>query len=277
MTVPAIPTVTLNNGVLMPQLGCGMFRVPDAYEVVLSAVHTGYRLIDTARSYGNEAEIGGAIRDCGLDPASLFVTTKLANSDQGYDSALQAFDRSLELLGLPVIDLYLIHWPVPARDRYLDTWRALEQIYRSGRARAVGVCNFTIEHLDRLADNSDLVPAVNQIELHPGYPQTALRSRHAALGIITEAWSPLGRGSALLDRAEVLALARQTGRTPAQTVLRWHLDQGHVVIPKSGNGRRLRSNFDVFDFSLDDTQRSVLDALKEPGRVGPDPLVFAEH
>lgn len=254
-----------------------MFRVPHAYAVTSHALEAGYRLIDTARSYGNEAEVGRAVRESGIDRAELFVTTKLANSDQGFDSALRAFDRSLELLGLPVIDLYLIHWPVPARDRYLDTWRAFEQIYRSGRARAVGVCNFLAEHLQRLADNSEVIPAVNQIEVHPGYPQTTLRRRNAALGVVTEAWSPLGRGSALLDRPEVMTLAREVGRTPAQIVIRWHLDEGHVVIPKSADRQRLRSNFDVLDFHLDERQRSVLSGIPEPGRVGPDPLVFDEH
>lgn len=278
MITPATqPTVLLNNGVEMPQIGCGVFRVAHAVPVVTAALEAGYRLVDTAASYGNEAAVGQAIRDSNLDPASLFVTTKLANSDQGYDRALRAFDQSLERLGLPAIDLYLIHWPVPMRNQYLSTWRAFEQIYASGRARAVGVCNFQAEHLRRLADNSDLNPSVNQIELHPGYPQTELRAANAALGVITEAWSPLGRGSALLDRQEVITVARELDRTPAQTVIRWHLDEGHVVIPKSSDPGRLRSNLNVFDFALDVRQRAVLNHLTEPGRVGPDPMVFDEH
>jgi 2,5-diketo-D-gluconate reductase A len=278
VSAPAIqPTVVLNNGVEMPQIGCGVFRVADAAPVVRSALDAGYRLLDTAASYGNEAAVGQAIRDSELDPVSLFVTTKLANSDQGYDRTMRAFDHSLEQLGLPAVDLYLIHWPVPARDLYLSTWRAFEQIYANGGARAVGVCNFQVEHLRRLADNSDLVPAVNQIELHPGYPQERLRAVNAGLGVITEAWSPLGRGSALLDRPEVISIAGELGRTPAQTVIRWHLDEGHVLIPKSVDPGRLRSNIDVFGFALEEAQRSLLSRLSGPGRVGPDPLVFDEH
>ncbi|MDT4894031.1 MAG: 2,5-diketo-D-gluconate reductase [Pseudonocardiales bacterium] len=278
MTNPlAHPTVQLNNGVSMPQIGCGVFRVADAEPVIAAALDTGYRLFDTAHSYENEASVGKAIRDSGVDPRSLFVTTKLANSDQGYERAMRAFEQSLALLQLPAVDLYLIHWPVPARDLYVETWQAFEQIYASGRARAVGVCNFNAEHLHRLVDNSDLTPAVNQVELHPGFPQLGLRAVHAALGITTEAWSPLGRGSALLDRPEVTAIAEEVERTPAQVVLRWHLDEGHVVIPKSTNPKRLQSNLEVFDFTLSDAQRSVLSELPEPGRVGPDPLLFDEH
>jgi 2,5-diketo-D-gluconate reductase A len=278
MTTPRYqPTVTLNNGLAIPQIGCGVFKVADAYPVITAALGAGYRLIDTAASYGNEADVGRAIRDSAIDPAALFVTTKLANADQGYDSALRAFDRSLVELGLPAIDLYLIHWPVPARDNYAQTWRALEQIYASGRARAVGVSNFGAEHLARLGDISDLIPAVNQVELHPGYPQLELRAIHTRLGVTTEAWSPLGRGTALLDLPEVTVLAREVGRDPAQVVIRWHLDQGHVVIPKSVNADRLRSNLDVFDFDLTDSQRATLNNLPGPGRVGPDPLTFDEH
>jgi 2,5-diketo-D-gluconate reductase A len=271
------PTISLNNGVQMPQLGCGVFRVEDAEPVVSSALQAGYRLIDTAASYQNEASVGRAIRASGLDRESLFITTKLANSDQGYDRALRAFDRSLDELGLDTVDLYLIHWPVPTKDAYLQTWRAFEEIYAAGRARAVGVSNFTEEHLRRLAEHTDLRPAVNQIEVHPGYTQDSLRAAHAALGVITEAWSPLGRGAALLDRPEVASISRDHQRTPAQVVLRWHLDQGHVVIPKSADPARLRSNLDLFDFALTEQERSILSALPEPGRVGPDPLTFDSH
>jgi 2,5-diketo-D-gluconate reductase A len=271
------PAIGLNNGVAMPQLGCGVFRVADAEPVVSAALQAGYRLIDTAASYGNEASVGRAVRSAEVDRDDLFVTTKLANSKQGYDTALRAFDESLRQLGLPVVDLYLVHWPMPAKDRYLDTWRAFEQIYASGRARAVGVCNFAEEHLRRLADHSDLVPAVNQIELHPGYPQTALRATNASFGVVTEAWSPLGRGADLLDRPEVVSIAVAHERTPAQVVLRWHLDEGHVVIPKSADPQRLRSNLDVFDFALTEDDRTVLGALSGPGRVGPDPLTFDAH
>ncbi|HEY2044614.1 MAG TPA: aldo/keto reductase [Jatrophihabitans sp.] len=269
--------IALNNGVQMPQLGCGVFRVADAEPVVASALQAGYRLIDTAASYQNEASVGRAIRSSGIDRENLFVTTKLANSDQGYDCALRAFDHSLDLLGLDSVDLYLIHWPVPAKDAYLQTWRAFEEIYASGRARAVGVSNFTEEHLRRLAEHSDLRPAINQVELHPGFTQDSLRALHAYMGIVTEAWSPLGRGAALLDRPEVASIARDQQRTAAQVVLRWHLDEGHVVIPKSSDPARLRSNLDVFDFSLTEQERSILSALPEPGRVGPDPLTFDGH
>ena len=274
---PGTPTIALNNGVDMPQLGCGVFRVADAESVVAAALQAGYRLIDTAASYENESGVGRAIRATDVDRDSLFVTTKLANSSQGYDTALRAFDESMQRLGLEIVDLYLVHWPMPAKHRYLDTWRAFEQIYASGRARAVGVCNFTEEHLRRLTDHSDLVPAVNQIELHPGYPQTALRAANASLGVVTEAWSPLGRGAALLNRPEVASIAAAHGRTSAQVVLRWHLEEGHVVIPKSADPLRLHSNLDVFDFALTGREHSVLSNLSGPGRVGPDPLTFEGH
>jgi diketogulonate reductase-like aldo/keto reductase len=254
-----------------------MFRVADAESVVSVALQAGYRLIDTAASYENEIGVGRAIDAVCVDRADLFITTKLANSSQGYDLAMRAFDDSLDRLGLPVVDLYLVHWPMPAKDRYLDTWRAFEQIYASGRARAVGVCNFTEEHLRRLAEHSDLIPAINQIEVHPGYPQHALRAANATLGVVTEAWSPLGRGAALLDRPEVVSIAAAHKKTPAQVVLRWHVDEGHVVIPKSVDPVRLRSNLDVFDFALTDDERSVLTNLPGPGRVGPDPLTFDAH
>ncbi len=261
----------------MPQLGFGVFRVPNAEAVVSAALRVGYRLVDTAASYQNERGVGQAIRDADVDPASIFITTKLANSDQGYDRALRAFEQSLRTLGMPAVDLYLIHWPVPTRDLYLQTWRALEQIYASGRARAVGVCNFTEAHLRRLSDHSNLVPAVNQIELHPGFVQKALRAANQALGVTTEAWSPLGRGQELLASPRVVTIAHELGRTPAQVVIRWHLDEGHVAIPKSADPAHLRKNLDCFDFSLTDEQRSVLTGLSAPGRVGPDPQTFDEH
>ncbi|MGH3471220.1 MAG: aldo/keto reductase [Nocardioidaceae bacterium] len=263
----------------MPQLGCGVFRVPDALAdtTVSTALQAGYRLIDTAASYGNEQGVGRAIRNASVPRECLFVSTKLKNSDQGYDRTLRAFDRSLLNLGLETVDLYLIHWPAPQRDLYLDSWRALEQIQASGRASAIGVCNFTAGHLQRLSEHSDVVPAVNQVELHPGYVQRELRAVHEVRGIVTEAWSPLGRGEALLDRPDVQDIARSSGRTAAQIVLRWHLDEGHVVIPKSAHPDRLRSNLDVFDFALTDGQRLVLSNLPGPARVGPDPETFDEH
>ena len=268
-----IPTITLNNGVTMPQLGFGVFQVPpdEVVEPVRAALDAGYRLIDTATLYANEEGVGRAIAESGVPRDDVFVTTKVWNSDQGYDRTLQAFDHSLKLLGLDVVDLYLIHWPTPARDLYVDTWRALERIYADGRARAIGVSNFTPAHLERLIGEGTVTPAVNQIELHPGLPQDELRAAHARHGIATEAWSPLGRGQGLLDRREVVAIARDCDRTAAQVVLRWHLQLGIVVIPKSVRAERIRENIDVFDFELTADQMAILSALDGPGRVGPDP------
>ena len=268
-----IPTITLNNGIDMPQLGFGVFLVPaeEVVEPVRSALDAGYRLIDTATLYGNEEGVGRAIAESGIPRDEIFVTTKVWNSDQGFDRTLQAFDHSLKLLGLDVIDLYLIHWPTPARDLYVDTWRALERIYADGRARAIGVSNFTAAHLDRVIAEATVVPAVNQIELHPGLPQDELRKAHARHGIATEAWSPISRGQGLLDRREVVAMADAHDRTAAQVVLRWHIQLGNVVIPKSVRPERIRENIDVFDFELTTDEMAVLSALDGPGRVGPDP------
>jgi 2,5-diketo-D-gluconate reductase A len=268
-----VPVVTLNNGVEMPQLGFGVFLVPaeEVVEPTRAALDAGYRLIDTATLYGNEEGVGRAIADSGLARDEIFVTTKLWNSDHGYDRTLRAFDHSLKLLGLDVIDLYLIHWPMPARDRYVDTWRALERIYADGRARAIGVSNFTVAHLERVLAEGDVVPAVNQIELHPGLTQDELRAVHAQHGITTEAWSPLGRGQGLLDRPEVLRIAEAHARTPAQVVLRWHLQQGIVVIPKSVHVERIRENADIFGFDLTADEMASVSALDGPGRIGPDP------
>jgi diketogulonate reductase-like aldo/keto reductase len=269
----SVPSITLNNGIEMPQLGFGVFLVPadEVVEPVRAALDAGYRLIDTATLYGNEDGVGRAIAESGLPRDEIFVTTKVWNSDHGYDRTLKAFDHSLKLLGLDVIDLYLIHWPTPARDLYVDTWRALERIYADGRARAIGVSNFAVAHLDRVVAEGTVVPAVNQIELHPGFPQDELRATHARHHIATEAWSPLGRGHGLLDRPEVTAIAAAHGRTPAQVVLRWHLQLGVVVIPKSVRAERIRENIDVFDFTLTDGEMAMLSALDGPGRVGPDP------
>jgi 2,5-diketo-D-gluconate reductase A len=272
----ANPTVTLSNGVEMPQLGFGVFLVPpdEVVEPVRVALDAGYRLIDTATLYGNEAGVGRAVAESGLPRSEVFVTTKVWNSDQGFDSTLRAFDHSLELLGLDVIDLYLVHWPAPMLDRYVDTWRALERVYAEGRARAIGVSNFTVEHLERLHAECDVTPMVNQIELHPGFVQADLRDYHHRHGIVTESWSPLGRGHGLLDDPVVLDIATRHDRTPAQVVLRWHLQLGLVVIPKSVRPERIRENHDVFAFTLDDLEVAALTALPGPGRVGPDPLTM---
>jgi 2,5-diketo-D-gluconate reductase A len=271
--VSKVPTVTLNNGIKMPQLGYGVWQVPDdeAVSAVGAALEAGYRSIDTAAVYGNEEGTGKAIAGSGIPRDELFVTTKLGNGDQGYDSALRAFDTSLEKLGLDHVDLYLIHWPMPARDRYVDSYKAFEKILADGRARAIGVSNFLPEHLERLTGETSVVPAVNQIELHPQLQQAESRAAHAAHGIVTEAWSPLGQGKGLLDIPTVVAIARKHGRTPAQVVLRWHLQLGHVVIPKSATPSRIVENIDVFGFELDDDDLAAFSALDEGRRLGGNP------
>ncbi|MFH8440545.1 aldo/keto reductase [Streptomyces sp. NPDC018026] len=267
-----IPTVTLNNGVEIPQLGFGVFQVPDAETTaaVASALEAGYRSIDTAAVYGNEAGVGRALAESGVAREDLFVTTKLWNADQGYDATLKAFDASLAKLGLDHVDLYLIHWPTPARDLYRETWKALEKLAAEGRIRAAGVSNFQPAHLERLVADSELVPAVNQIELHPGLQQSELRAVHARLGIATEAWSPLAQGAVLGDEA-ITTIAARHGKSPAQVVLRWHLQLGNVVIPKSVTPARIRQNLDVFDFTLADDEMSAIAALDRGLRTGPHP------
>ncbi|MEU9610579.1 aldo/keto reductase [Streptomyces sp. NPDC048209] len=267
-----VPTVTLNNGVTIPQLGFGVFQVPDdeTTAAVTAALEAGYRSIDTAAVYGNETGVGRALAESGLGREELFVTTKLWNADQGYDATLTAFDASLAKLGLDHVDLYLIHWPTPARDLYTDTWRALEKLLAEGRIRAAGVSNFQPAHLRRLREESSLVPAVNQIELHPGLQQRELRSLHAGSGIATEAWSPLAQG-ALLDDEVLTSLAGRHGRSPAQVVLRWHLQLGNVVIPKSVTPARIRQNIDVFDFELSADDMEAIAGLDRGMRTGPDP------
>jgi 2,5-diketo-D-gluconate reductase A len=271
-----IPTITLNNGVVMPQLGFGVFQVPDAETTaaVTTALKAGYRSIDTAAAYGNEKGVGIALAESGLKRDELFVTTKLQNGDQGYDSTLRAFDRSIGALGLDVVDLYLIHWPLPARDQYLDTWRAFERLYADGRVRAIGVSNFQPEHLRRLAEHSEVVPAVNQIELHPFLVQEELRAFDAEHGIATEAWSPLAKGGELLGNPTITAIADRLGKTAAQVVLRWHIQLGNVVIPKSVTPSRIAENLDVFDFELSADDVAALSALDKGLRTGPDPLTF---
>ncbi|MFF3686053.1 aldo/keto reductase [Streptomyces sp. NPDC002187] len=271
-----VPSLTLNNGVSMPQLGFGVWQVPDdeAARTVATALEAGYRSIDTAAIYGNEEGTGRAIASSGIARDELFVTTKLWNSDQGHDSTLRAFDKSLERLGLEYVDLYLIHWPVPSKDAYVDTYAALEKIHADGRAKAIGVSNFLSEHLERLIARTSVVPAVNQIELHPQLAQAASRAVHERHGITTEAWSPLGQGRGLLEVPTIVAIAQKHGRTPAQVVLRWHLQLGNVVIPKSVTPSRIRENADVFDFELDADDLAAFAALDEGRRLGPDPATF---
>ncbi|WP_327221476.1 aldo/keto reductase [Streptomyces cyaneofuscatus] len=271
-----VPSITLNNGLEMPQLGFGVWQVPDdeAAKAVAKAIEAGYRSIDTAAIYRNEKGTGRAIAASGVPRDELFVTTKLWNSEQGHDSTLRAFDASLDKLGLDYVDLYLIHWPVPAKDAYTDTYRAFEKIYADGRAKAIGVSNFHPEHLKRLLDETSVVPVLNQIELHPQLQQAEARAFHAEHGIATEAWSPLGQGKGLLEVPTVVAIAQKHGRTPAQAVLRWHLQTGNIVIPKSVTPSRIEENLDVFGFELDADDLAAFAALDEGKRLGPDPAEF---
>ncbi|GAA3396222.1 aldo/keto reductase [Streptomyces roseoviridis] len=271
----SIPTVTLNNGVEIPQLGFGVFQVPDeeTTAAVASALEAGYRSIDTAAIYGNEAGVGKALAESGVARDDLFVTTKLWNADQGYDSTLRAFDESLAKLGLDYVDMYLIHWPTPARDLYQETWTAIEKLVADGRVRTAGVSNFQADHLKRLIDGAELVPAVNQVELHPGLQQAELRAVHAELGIATEAWSPLAQGAVLKDEP-ITTIADRHGASPAQVVLRWHLQLGNIVIPKSVTPERIRQNLDVFDFTLTDDEMAAVAGLDRDLRTGPHPDQF---
>src|ERR687895_190542 len=271
-----VPDVTLNNDVSMPQLGFGVFLVPDAEPepAVVAAVEAGYRAIDTPRIYENEEGTGRAIKSCGVPREELFVTTKLWNADQGHDSTLRACEASLGRLGLDYLDLYLIHWPMPTRDRYLDTWRAFERLLAEGRVRAIGVSNFQPPQLTRLMDASDVVPAVNQIELHPYLQQAELRDFHAEHGIVTEAWAPLGQGKGLLDDPALAAIAAKHGKTPAQVAIRWQLQLGNVVIPKSVTPARIVENIAVTDFELDGDDLAAIAALESGHRYGPHPDTF---
>jgi diketogulonate reductase-like aldo/keto reductase len=272
MAPTSVPAVTLDNGVEIPQLGFGVFQVPDdeTTAAVTAALETGYRSIDTAAIYGNETGVGRALATSALPREDLFVTTKLWNADQGYDSTLRAFDASLAKLGLDYVDLYLIHWPAPARDLYRDSWRALERLAEEGRIRAAGVSNFQPGHLLRLMDGATLTPVVNQIELHPGLQQAELRAFHAERKIATEAWSPLAQG-AVLGEPVITGMAAKYGRSPAQVVIRWHLQLGNIVIPKSVSPARIRENFDVFGFQLTAEDMQALAALDRDLRTGPHP------
>ena len=269
-----IPLVSL-RGVEIPQLGFGVFKVPpeDTYEVVARALRVGYRHIDTAVAYGNEAAVGRAVRASGLGRSEVFITTKCFNDDHGYQEARRAFRSSLERLECDYVDLYLIHWPVPVRDRYVDTWKAFIDLQEERLIRAIGVSNFQPAHLERLVKETGVTPSINQVELHPYLQQAALRAVHGELGIVTEAWSPLARGRALEDPA-VLEIAGAHSRTPGQIVIRWHLQLGNVVIPKSVTPERIAQNFNVFDFQLSDAEMASIAALDADRRIGPDPDTF---
>lgn len=271
-----VPNVRLNNGVQIPQVGFGVFQIEQRItaDAVRAAFDAGYRHVDTAQMYGNEEGVGAAIVESGLPRDEVFVTTKLDNDRHGRDEAAVALDESLERLGLDHVDLYLIHWPIPAQDRYVETWKGFEKVVADGRARAIGVSNFTIAHLERLAAETGTVPAVNQIELHPAFPQPELRTYHDEHGIATQAWSPIGQGGELLRDERLVSLAERHGRSPAQIVLRWHIQLGNIVFPKSVRPERMRENIDVFAIVLTDDDLATLAELNTGRRLGPDPDHF---
>jgi diketogulonate reductase-like aldo/keto reductase len=270
-----VPTITLDNGVEIPQLGLGVWQVEDEIVtgVVEAAFEAGYRHVDTAAIYGNEEGVGRAIAGSGLPRDELFVTTKVWNSDQGFDSTLKAFDASLGRLGLDHVDLYLIHWQALKKDKFVETWKALEQLYADKRVRSIGVSNFHIPALQRLFEETDLRPVVNQIELHPALPQDELRAFNAENDIVTQAWSPLASGELLGDET-LKRLGDKHGKSPAQVVIRWHLQLGNVVIPKSRTPSRIAENIDVFDFTLDNDDMAAIADLETGVRTGGDPDTF---
>ena len=275
----AAPLITLNDGKSMPQVGLGVWQTPpeDTERAVATALEAGYRHVDTAAGYFNEREVGKAVTASGLAREDVFVTTKLRNAGQGYDSTLAAFDTSMKHLGFSgsadYLDLYLIHWPMPAKNLFVDTFKAFAHLRDRGRIRSIGVSNFEPEHLRILVDSTGIVPAVNQIELHPLLQQQELREVHAQLGIATEAWSPLGQGS-LLSNPTVTAVADAHGKTPAQVLIRWHIQLRNIVIPKSVTPERIVSNFDVFDFELTEQDMASVSSLGDGTRLGPDPRTF---
>lgn len=273
----AQPSITLNDGRAIPQLGLGVWQASNeqAATAVLAALQAGYRHVDTAAIYDNETGVGEGIASSGVKREEIFVTTKLWNDAQGGDSALKAFDQSLKRLKLDYVDLYLIHWPAPRKDRYVESWKTLVKLQKDGRAKSIGVSNFTSEHLDRIIAETGVTPVLNQIELHPRFQQTALRDAHAKRGIATESWSPLGQGKLLTDPV-IGAIAAKHKRTPAQVIIRWHLDSGLIVIPKSVTPSRIQENADVFGFRLDADDMAKIAGLDAAnGRIGPDPLTAA--
>jgi 2,5-diketo-D-gluconate reductase A len=274
MTQSTVPRVQLNDGFSIPQLGFGVFKVdPNETErIVNDALEIGYRHIDTARVYGNESGVGQAIAASAIPREELFVTTKLWNDDQGTQTVFDAFEASLDRLGLEYVDLYLIHWPTPANDRYVETWKAFERLRESGRARSIGVSNFLVPHLERLLAETDIVPAVDQIELHPHHQQPATAAFAEEHGIAIEAWGPLGQGKyPLLELPEVTDAAATHGVTPAQVVIRWHLQRGHIVFPKSNRRERIAENLDVFGFELTPDEVDAITGLEREGRVSSHP------
>jgi 2,5-diketo-D-gluconate reductase A len=272
----AVPDITLNNGVTIPQLGFGVFQIPpeQTEEATALALQVGYRHIDTAEMYGNEAGVGEAVRASGIDRSEIFVTSKLNNGAHAYDDALAAFGQTVKTLDIGYVDLFLVHWPLSTVSDVVETWKAMEEIYRSGRVRAVGVSNFQPHHLNRLAAECTVVPAVNQIEVHPYLTNETVRAYDTEHGIATEAWSPIAQGGVLEDPT-IVAIAERVDRTPAQVTLRWHLQRGDIVFPKSATEARVRENFALFDFELTDDDIAAISALNRDERTGPDPDTFA--
>ncbi|MEX1827562.1 aldo/keto reductase [Luteibacter sp. CQ10] len=269
----SVPKLKFNDGHAAPQLGFGVFQIPndETTQAVKAALDAGYRSIDTAAIYKNEEGVGEALRTSGVAREDIFLTTKLWNSEQGYDATLRAFDESLKKLGTDYLDLYLIHWPTPKKDRYVDTWKAFIELRKQGRVRSIGVSNFQPAHLDRIVQETGVVPVVNQIELHPDFAQNDVVAANRKHGVITEAWSPLGQGGDLLKDDTLVTLAKKHGKTPAQVVLRWHVQLGHMVIPKSATPERIRSNIQVFDFELRDEDMAAIARLDKGKRMGPHP------
>ena len=271
------PTLTFNDGNTIPQLGYGVWQVEDdvAEKVVRQAFEAGFRHIDTAKIYGNESGVGRAIASSGLSAEEIFITTKLWNADQGYESTLAAFEESMDRLGLETLDLYLIHWQQPKQDKFVDTWKALIELKKRGRVKSIGVSNFTVEGLQRIIDETGVVPAINQVELHPFFNQAELRAFNASKGILTQAWSPLGQGGELLENATVAEIAAKHDATPAQVVIAWHLAIGNVVIPKSVTESRIQENFAALSVTLDAADVEAINGLDRgaEGRIGPDPAV----
>jgi 2,5-diketo-D-gluconate reductase A len=273
MTV--VPNITLNNGVEIPQLGFGVFQIePErTKEATLTALEVGYRHIDTAEMYGNEKEVGQAVRESGIDREQIFVTSKLNNGFHAYDDALDAFDRSLKDLDIGYLDLFLVHWPLPGVGDYVETWKAMEKMYESGRVRAIGVSNFQPTHLRRIAGETSVTPAVNQVEIHPYLTNEEVRAYDAEHGIATEAWSPIAKGN-VLDDPTVVRIAESNGKTPAQVTLRWHVQRGDIVFPKSVTRSRVEENFQIFDFELSEADMAEISGLDRGERTGPDPDTF---